>query len=154
MKYIVAAVAALLATSVVAQPFSDSKAVRVGDAYFYKTKQTKSSGLTLEFAVPSVPDGPYLASFAANFVGQATKSSPNTIGCYFQKGSTHLAESHTTVSANYVVGVSASVILTMTATPLTVTCQSDKAPWKFGDIPVRVSLVRLGTLTEDALIAQ
>lgn len=152
MKYVAGIFAgALLTTAAFAQPFQAPRASSVGDAYVYTTTLTGGS-TDLKFSLPTPPNGTYLMSLKANFQQVGKRSAPIADSCWITRNGDIVAQSTTADLGAYYIGVSAqSVITVKKGVKLGATCGSAKTPWLFANLPVTVSLVRLGTETKGNL---
>jgi hypothetical protein len=138
------AMAALIATAASAQPFADT-APPVGKAFEYQVSNTGGTG-AVTYKIKNPPAGSYMASFAAVFVAQGTKTKPNEFTCWLQADGLVFAEStNADISKNWFIGVSAEAPITITKdTTLEAVCTNNVSePWSYVRAPLKVTFVRL-----------
>lgn len=138
------AAAALIATAATAQPFAAS-APPVGKAFEYQVTNNGGTG-AVTYKIKNPPAGPYMASFAAVFVPQGTKTKPNEFTCWLQADGLVFAEATAAdISKNWFIGVSAQAPITVAKdTTLEAVCTNNvAAPWSYVRAPLKVTFVRL-----------
>jgi hypothetical protein len=160
MKTIASVFGFLLASTAVASaaPFPmTSTTPPTGAAYSYKAEGSGGAGV-VDYSVPTIPAGVYVASWDASFLSIASAAAPVDFGCFLTQLSgdtgTIVGESTTVDIGGYFDPSTSGSISVKVASGnvFFIACGAGNGGnWKWGAFPLQVTFTRLQTRTSGPL---